>query len=79
MSLYGLSAECFEEPVEGEVGIAFGLVEEGHKLGTNDGTGRGRLGCGEGLGIADAETNHAGIAQMHLVDTTEVCLLSIIE
>ena len=79
MCICGLRAEGFEEAVEGEVGIAFGLVEEGHKLGTNDGTGRGRLGCREGLGIADAEANHAGIAQVHLVDTMEVGLLGIIE
>ena len=65
--------------VEGFVGIAVGLVEEGNELGADDGTGGVLLGGLEGLAVADAETNHTGIAELHSVDTTEILLFGIVE
>jgi len=64
---------------KGFVGIAVGLIEECDELGADDGTGSILLGGLERLAIADAEANHAGIAEVHGVDAAEVGLLGVVE
>ena len=68
-----------EQTVEGDVGVAVGLVEQGDELRADDGTS-GIVLCGfEGLGVGDAETDHTGIAQVHRIDAAEVFLFGIVE
>ena len=70
--------ECLEEGVEGCCSIAVGL-QQLYKFRTDDGTCGillGRLQC---LFVRDAKTYHAGIAQVHGIDATEVLLLLFVE
>ena len=57
-----LFLQGLEQMIEGGVGIAFGFVEQGNELRTDDSSCGIVLGCIKRLLIADAETNHAGIA-----------------
>ena len=45
-----------------------GFIEQGYKLAADDGSRRIILRTGKGLLVADAETYHAWIAQIHAVD-----------
>ena len=56
-----------------------GVVEESDELGADDGTGCVTLGCFKCLLVADTETYHTRIAEVHAVDATEVLLLGIVE
>ena len=71
--------KCLEKAVEGKVGIAIGLVEQGDELRTDDGSGCVVLCCRQCLVVRDAETYHARIAQLHRVDSAEVGLLLLVE
>ena len=70
--------QCFEEPVEGLVGIA-ALAQQLHELRAYDGTGGIILRCLKCLGIGDAEANHAWIAQLHGIDVPEILLSGLIK
>ena len=69
----------FKQLVEGGIGIALVFVEQRDELRTDDGTCSIVLCSLEGLCIADAKTNHTGIAQVHGVDATEIVLFLFVE
>ena len=73
-----LILQCLKEFVEGLVGV-LALVKEGNKLRADDSTSGIALGGLKCLLIADAKANHAGIAQIHGIDTAEILLLGIVE
>lgn len=70
--------ECLEEFIQSFVWI-HGFIEQSHELATNDGTGCVILRTGKGLLVADTETNHAWVAEVHAVDMVEVSELGITE
>ena len=69
----------FKQLVEGGIGIALVFVEQRDELRTDDGTCSIVLCSLEGLCIADAKTNHTGIAQVHGVDASEIVLFLFVE
>ena len=73
-----LMFECLEEFIQCLVRIT-GLIEQGYKLAADDGSRRIILRTGKGLLVADAETYHARIAQIHAVDVVEISQLGITE
>ena len=56
-----------------------GLFVEFDELAADDGSGGMGLGGFEGLFVADAETNHAGVLEVHSLDAREVGLLLVAE
>ena len=70
--------ECLEEFIQCMVWI-HGFIEQCHKLTADDGTGGVILRTGKGLLVADAEANHAWVAEVHAVDMVEVSELGIAE
>ena len=56
-----------------------GFIEQCHELTADDGTGCVILRTGKGLLVADTETNHAWVAEVHAVDMVEVSELGIAE
>ena len=73
-----LMFECLEEFIQCLVRIT-GLIEQGYKLAADDGSRRIILSTGKGLLVADAETYHAWVAQIHAVDVVEISQLGIAE
>lgn len=73
-----LMFECFEKQVECLIRIT-GFIEQGYKLAADDGSRRIILRTGKGLLVANAETNHARVAQIHAVDVVEISQLGITE
>lgn len=59
--------------------ISLIFIQQGDEAATDDGTGRVGAGGVEGLLVADAEADHAGIAQMHILYLLEIGLLLGIE
>ena len=72
------AAERLVQLVDGLVGIAFGFVERRDELRADDGSGSIGVGGLQRLLVADAEANHAWIAQLHLVDALKVSLLLVV-
>lgn len=70
--------ECLEEFIQCMVWI-HGFIEQCHELTADDGTGGVILRTGKGLLVADAEANHAWVAEVHAVDMVEVSELGIAE
>ena len=70
--------ECLEEFIQSFVWI-HGFIEQCHELATNDGTSCVILRTGKGLLVADTETDHAWVAEVHAVDMVEVSELGISE
>ena len=58
---------------QGIVGVCV-FIEEGDEAAADDGTGGVGLCCFECLFVADAEANHAGVYEVHVVDAVEVGL-----
>ena len=73
-----LMFECLEEFIQSFVWI-HGFIEQCHELATNDGTSCVILRTGKGLLVADTETDHAWVAEVHAVDMVEVSELGIAE
>ena len=70
--------ECLEEFIQSFVWI-HGFIEQSHELAADDGTGCVILRTGKGLLVADTETDHAWVAEVHAVDMVEVSELGITE
>ena len=70
--------ERLEEFIQRLVWIQ-GLIEQCHELTADDGTSGVILRTGKGLLVADAEANHARVAEVHAVDMVEVSELGIAE
>ena len=75
---YRSLGESGKELIEGCIWVAR-FIQECHELGTNDGAGGIILCSLQGLGIADAEANHARITELHGIDATEVVLFGLVE
>ena len=70
--------ECLKKPIQSLVWI-HGFIEQCHELTADNGTGGVILRTGKGLLVADAEANHAWVAEVHAVDMVEVSELGIAE
>ena len=59
--------------------VSFVFVEQGNEAASDNGSGRMGAGCIERLPVTDAETYHAWITQVHILNLLEIDLFPGVE